>query len=55
VRALVIEHIAKVIEAARLAAARRAAEALLPFPAASLTRKALDTALIAEAVALELT
>jgi menaquinone-9 beta-reductase len=35
----------------RLAAARRAAEAPLPFPAASLTRKALDTALIAEAVA----
>ncbi len=35
----------------RLAAAHRAAEAHLPFPAASLTRKALDTALIAEAVA----
>ena len=35
----------------RLAAAKRAAEAPLPFPAASLTRKALDTALIAEAVA----
>jgi flavin-dependent dehydrogenase len=35
----------------RLAAARRAAEAPLPFPAASLTRKALDTALIAAAVA----
>jgi menaquinone-9 beta-reductase len=35
----------------RLAAARRAAEAPLPFPAASLTRKALDTALITEAVA----
>jgi len=35
----------------RLAAARRAAEAPLPFPAASLTRKALDAALIAEAVA----
>ncbi len=34
----------------RLAAARRAAEAPLPFPAASLTRKALDTALIAEAL-----
>lgn len=34
----------------RLAAARRAAEAPLPFPAASLTRKTLDTALIAEAV-----
>lgn len=35
----------------RLAAARHAAEAPLPFPAASLTRKALDTALIAEAIA----
>lgn len=35
----------------RLAARRRAAEAPLPFPAASLTRKALDTALIAEAIA----
>ena len=35
----------------RLAAAKRAAEAPLPFPAASLTRKALDTALIAAAVA----
>jgi flavin-dependent dehydrogenase len=35
----------------RLAAARGAAEARLPFPAASLTRKALDTALIATAVA----
>jgi menaquinone-9 beta-reductase len=35
----------------RLAAARRAAEAPLPFPAASLTRKALDTALIAQAAA----
>ncbi len=35
----------------RLAAARRAAEAPLPFPAASLTRKALDTALIAQAIA----
>jgi flavin-dependent dehydrogenase len=35
----------------RLAAARRAAQAPLPFPAASLTRKALDTALIAEAIA----
>jgi flavin-dependent dehydrogenase len=34
-----------------LAAARRAAQAPLPFPAASLTRKALDTALIAEAIA----
>jgi menaquinone-9 beta-reductase len=35
----------------RLAAAGRAAEAPLPFPAKSLTRKTLDTALIAEAVA----
>ena len=35
----------------RLAAARRAAEAPLPFPAASLTRKTLDTALISEAIA----
>ncbi|ADV83643.1 FAD-dependent pyridine nucleotide-disulfide oxidoreductase [Terriglobus saanensis SP1PR4] len=35
----------------RLAAARRAAEAPLPFLAASLTRRALDTALIAEAIA----
>lgn len=35
----------------RLAAARRAAEAPLPFPAASLTRKTLDTALIATAIA----
>jgi menaquinone-9 beta-reductase len=35
----------------RLAAARRAAEAPLPFPAASLTRKTLDTALVAAAVA----
>jgi menaquinone-9 beta-reductase len=35
----------------RLAAARRAAEASLPFPAKSLTRKTLDTALIAEAIA----
>ena len=34
----------------RLAAAKRAAEAPLPFPAASLTRKALDTALLARAV-----
>lgn len=33
----------------RLAAARRAAEAPLPFPAASLTRKSLDTALLAAA------
>src|ERR1700689_4812935 len=39
------------IDYVRLAAARRAAEAPLPFPAASLTRKALDTALIAEALA----
>jgi flavin-dependent dehydrogenase len=37
------------IHTVRLAAARRAAEAPLPFPAASLTRKALDTALLAEA------
>jgi flavin-dependent dehydrogenase len=35
----------------RLAAARRAAAAPLPFSAASLTRKALDTALIAQAIA----
>jgi len=39
------------IETVRLAAARRASEAPLPFPAASLTRKRLDTALIAEAIA----
>jgi flavin-dependent dehydrogenase len=39
------------IGSVRLAAARRAAEAPLPFPAASLTRKALDTALFAAAVA----
>jgi flavin-dependent dehydrogenase len=39
------------IDRVRLAATRRAAQAPLPFPAASLTRKALDTALIAEAVA----
>jgi flavin-dependent dehydrogenase len=39
------------IDYIRLAAARRAAEAPLPFPAASLTRKALDTALFAEAIA----
>src|SRR3974390_2765276 len=39
------------IDYVRLAAARRAAEAPLPFPAASLSRKALDTALIAEAIA----
>ena len=39
------------IEFVRLAAGGRAAEAPLPFAAASLTRKALDTALIAEAIA----
>jgi flavin-dependent dehydrogenase len=39
------------IDYVRLAAARRAAQAPLPFSAASLTRKALDTALIAEAIA----
>ncbi len=39
------------IDHVRLAAAGRAAEAPLPFPAGSLTRRALDTALIAEAVA----
>jgi flavin-dependent dehydrogenase len=39
------------IDYVRLAAASRAAEAPLPFPAASLTRKALDTALLAEAIA----
>jgi len=39
------------IDYVRLAAARRAAEAALPFPAASLTRKTLDTALITEAIA----
>jgi menaquinone-9 beta-reductase len=39
------------IDHVRLAAARRAAEAPLPFPAASLTRKTLDTALIADAIA----
>jgi flavin-dependent dehydrogenase len=39
------------IDHVRLAAASRAAEAPLPFPAASLTRKSLDTALIAEAIA----
>jgi len=39
------------VDRVRLAAARRAAEAPLPFPAASLTRKALDTALIAAAIA----
>ena len=39
------------IDYVRLAAARRAATAPLPFPAKSLTRKALDTALLASAVA----
>jgi flavin-dependent dehydrogenase len=39
------------IDHVRLASATRAAEAPLPFPAASLTRKVLDTALLAEAVA----
>ncbi|MGA8530190.1 MAG: FAD-dependent oxidoreductase [Acidobacteriaceae bacterium] len=39
------------IDYVRLAAARRAATAPLPFPAKSLTRKALDTALIATAIA----
>jgi len=39
------------IDSVRLTAAGHAAEAPLPFPAASLTRKSLDTALIAEAVA----
>ena len=39
------------IHSVRLASTTRAAEAPLPFAAASLTRKALDTALIAEAVA----
>ncbi len=39
------------IDYVRLAAASRAAEAPLPFPAKSLTRKTLDTALIAEAIA----
>jgi menaquinone-9 beta-reductase len=38
------------IDYVRLAAARHAAEAPLPFPAASLTRKALDAALIAAGV-----
>ncbi len=38
------------IDYVRLAATRRAAEAPLPFPAKSLTRKTLDTALIAEAM-----
>ncbi len=39
------------IDYVRLAAAGKAAEAPLPFPAASLTRKTLDTSLIAEAIA----
>jgi flavin-dependent dehydrogenase len=39
------------IDHVRLAAARRAAQAPLPFAAASLTRKVLDTALLAEATA----
>jgi menaquinone-9 beta-reductase len=39
------------IDFVRLAAARRAAEAPLPFPAASLSRKTLDSALIVEAMA----
>ena len=39
------------IDYVRLAAARRAATAPLPFPAKSLTRRALDTALIAKAIA----
>ena len=39
------------IDYVRIAAARRAAQAPLPFAAASLTRTALDTALIAEAIA----
>ncbi len=39
------------IDSVRLAAARRAAEAPLPFPAASLTRKALDTELLSAAAA----
>ena len=38
------------IDHVRLATSGRAAEAPLPFPAASLTRKTLDTRLIAEAV-----
>jgi menaquinone-9 beta-reductase len=38
------------IDLVRLAAASRAAQAPLPFPAASLTRKSLDTALIAAAI-----
>ncbi len=39
------------IHSVRLAAASSAAEAPLPFSAASLTRKSLDTALISEAIA----
>ena len=39
------------IDYVRLASSRRAAEAPLPFPAASVSRKTLDTALIAEAIA----
>jgi flavin-dependent dehydrogenase len=39
------------IDYVRLAAAGRAAEAPLPFHAASLTRRALDTALMAQAIA----
>ncbi len=39
------------IDYVRLAAAKRAATAPLPFPAKSLTRKTLDTALIATAIA----
>ncbi len=39
------------LDTVRLAAGGRAAEAPLPFAAASLTRKALDTALIAKAIA----
>src|ERR1035438_5569505 len=46
-----VEGFFEACAAPRLAAARRAAEAPLPFPAASLTRKALDTALIAAAIA----
>jgi flavin-dependent dehydrogenase len=42
---------AEPIDYVRLATSRRAAEAPLPFAAASLTRKALDTALIAAAIA----
>ena len=45
----VASHGAVPINYVRLAAARRAAEAPLPFSAASLTRKALDAALIATA------